>query len=220
LIEKNQKLSLLLAPPFDKTNLEPGYIKGYQPGVRENGGHYTHAAAWNVIAFARLGEGEKAFELFEYLNPINHIDQPDGVAIYKTEPYAVAADIYAGKYLGRGGWTWYTGAAGWMYRAMLEDILGFRKRDSQLFIEPCIPRSWPEFRIDYRYGSTLYHITVQNPDGVSRGVRQIEIAGQILTENRISLNDDGKAYQVRVVMGDTGSESPTMEHAVAEIKGS
>jgi cyclic beta-1,2-glucan synthetase len=220
LIDKNHKLSLLLDPPFDKTDLEPGYIKGYQPGVRENGGHYTHAAAWNVIAFSKLGEGEKAFELFKYLNPINHIDQPDGVSIYKTEPYAVAADIYAGKYLGRGGWTWYTGAAGWMYRAMLENILGFNKRDSQLFIEPCVPRSWPEFRIDYRYGSTIYHITVQNPDGVSRGVRQIEIAGQILTKNRISLKDDGKAYQVLVIMGDTGSESPTMEHAVAEIKGS
>jgi cyclic beta-1,2-glucan synthetase len=139
LVLKEKKLSLLLAPPFDKTPLDPGYIKGYQPGVRENGGQYTHAAAWNVIALAMLGEGDRAFEIFRYLNPINHTLNAEEIALYKTEPYAVAADIYAGKFTGRGGWTWYTGAAGWIYRAMLEYILGFKKRGAELSVETLHP---------------------------------------------------------------------------------
>jgi cyclic beta-1,2-glucan synthetase len=222
LIDKENQLSLLLTPPFDKSLLEPGYIKGYQPGVRENGGHYTHAAAWNVIAFAQLGEGTKAFELFEYLNPINHALGPDGVGVYKTEPYAVAADIYAGKYLGRGGWTWYTGAAGWMYRAMLESILGFKKQATHLFIEPCIPHSWGEFTMDYRCGSTLYQITVENPHSVSRGISAIEMDGKLLRTNYIDLLDDGKTYEVRIVLGGPASledsNEPTLSKADVGIK--
>jgi cyclic beta-1,2-glucan synthetase len=134
------------------------------------------------------------------LNPINHALDPAGVGIYRTEPYAVAADIYAGKYMGRGGWTWYTGAAGWMYRAMLESILGFKKRAARLFIEPCIPPGWGEFSIDYRFGSSLYHITVENPHAVTRGLSVIEIDGRLLRKKYIDLRADGKTYNVRVVL--------------------
>ena len=162
-------LVLLFTPPFDDTALDPGYIKGYLPGVRENGGQYTHAAVWSSIAFAVLGDGDRAAELFAMLNPINHARTGAGVHRYKVEPYVVAADVYAEPpHVGRGGWTWYTGSAGWMYRAGLEWILGFRLRGARLVIDPCIPRAWPGFEMVFRYRSARYEIVVENRDG-SRG---------------------------------------------------
>ena len=146
------------------TNLDPGYIKGYLPGVRENGGQYTHAAIWSMLAFAALGDGDKAGELFAILNPINHASTRAGVHRYKVEPYVVAADIYAEPpHVGRGGWTWYTGSAGWMYRAGIEWMLGFRLRGTRLYLDPCIPRTWRSFKIDFRYHSSRYEIVSRTP---------------------------------------------------------
>jgi cyclic beta-1,2-glucan synthetase len=202
LIRREEKLALLFAPPFDRTALDPGYIKGYPPGIRENGGQYTHAAAWSVIAFAALGEGDKAGELFSLLNPINHSSTRADVQRYKVEPYAVAADVYAvAPHVGRGGWTWYTGSAGWLYRAGLESILGFRVQGAFLLLDPCIPRAWPGFEIVYKYRSARYEIAVENPRGVSRGVASASLDGQALAEGRVPLADDGAVHKVRVVLG-------------------
>ena len=155
---------------------DPGYIKGYPPGVRENGGQYTHAAVWVVMALARLGSGDEAAELFHMLNPINHTRTPADVERYKAEPYVMAGDVYArAPHAGRGGWSWYTGSAGWMYRAGLESILGLRRRGDTFSIDPCIPSSWPDYEITWRVGGTRYLIAVSNPDrqcrGVARGAR-------------------------------------------------
>ena len=178
-------------------------LKGYPPGIRENGGQYTHAAIWSVMAFAELGEGDKAVDLFNLLNPIHHASRRAEVHKYKVEPYAVAADIYSElPHAGRGGWTWYTGAAGWLHRAGLEWILGFRKRGSALRIDPCIPRGWKGFEITYRHGRTLYRITVLNPKGVCRGVSRVSLDGTLLqSEALFPLSDDGREHQVQVVLG-------------------
>jgi cyclic beta-1,2-glucan synthetase len=203
LIRQDEQLALLFSPPFDKTHNDPGYIKGYLPGVRENGGQYTHAATWSVIAFARLGEGDKCFDLFNLLNPIQHASRRASAYRYKVEPYAVAADVYsAPAHVGRGGWTWYTGAAGWLYRAGLESILGFRKRGSALAIDPCIPRVWTQFEIVYRFGASAYRITVENPDRVCRGVSSINLDGTALSpEALVPLSDDGREHRIQVVLG-------------------
>ena len=204
LIRRDDGLALLFTPPFDQTPLDPGYIKGYPPGIRENGGQYTHAAVWSVMAFAMLGDGDKAGELFSLLNPINHASTPDAVERYKVEPYVVCADLYStAPHVGRGGWTWYTGSAGWMYRAGLEEILGFHLRGAALFLDPCIPKTWPSFKIAFRYRSARYDIVVENPGGVCRGVVQAELDGVALSENeaRIPLADDGATHRVRVVLG-------------------
>jgi cyclic beta-1,2-glucan synthetase len=203
LVRRVDGLVLLLTPPFADTSLEPGYIKGYVPGVRENGGQYTHAAIWSAIAFAALGDGDKAAELFAMLNPINRARTEADVQRYKVEPYVVAADVYAEPpHVGRGGWTWYTGSAGWMYRAGLESILGFRLRGARLAVDPCIPRAWPGFDLVFRYRSTRYDIGVENPRGVSRGVSSVEVDGVALAgEGSIMLADDGKPHRVRIVLG-------------------
>jgi cyclic beta-1,2-glucan synthetase len=203
LVRRADGLVLLFTPPFDDTSLEPGYIKGYVPGVRENGGQYTHAAIWSVIAFAALGDGDVASDLFAMLNPINHARTLAAVQRYTVEPYVVAADVYAEReHIGRGGWTWYTGSAGWMYRAGLESILGLRQRGTQLLIDPCIPRAWPGFEMVFRYRSARYDIVVENPHGVSRGVRSFEIDGAGLdTGFGLMLADDGKRHRVRIVLG-------------------
>ena len=157
----------------------PGYIQGYLPGVRENGGQYTHAAVWAVLAFAALGDGDKAGQLFSMLNPIHHGSTRADIQRYKVEPYVMAGDIYAAApHIGRGGWTWYTGAAGWMYRAGVEWILGFRLRGTTLFMDPCIPRDWPEFDLSFRYHSARYDVQVENPNHVSRGVQSVEVDGK------------------------------------------
>ncbi|MCZ6599900.1 MAG: hypothetical protein O7A07_03585 [Acidobacteria bacterium] len=204
LVRIDERLLLLFAPPFDKTPRDPGYIKGYVPGIRENGGQYTHAAVWSVMAFAALGEGDRAFDLFNLLSPIHHASNRAQVDRYKVEPYAVAADIYSQPpHVGRGGWTWYTGAAGWLYRAGLESILGFRKKGSTLKMDPCIPRHWKGFDITYQHGETVYRITVENPQSVCRGVSSITLDGVPLAAGAaIPLSGSGGEHHVQVVMGD------------------
>ncbi|MDH3421612.1 MAG: hypothetical protein OEN00_01375, partial [Gemmatimonadota bacterium] len=203
LVREEDQLLLLFSPPFDETPLDPGYIKGYPPGIRENGGQYTHAAIWSVMAFAQLGEGDKSFHLFDLLNPIRHASRRASAHRYKVEPYVVAADVYsAPSNVGRGGWTWYTGAAAWLYRAGVESILGFRKRGSTLLIDPCVPREWKGFEIDYRHGETLYRIEVENPNGVCRGVSSVSLDGTSLQAGGpVPLADDGLEHRVRVVLG-------------------
>jgi cyclic beta-1,2-glucan synthetase len=203
LVRPESGLLLLFSPPFDRTPLDPGYIKGYVPGIRENGGQYTHAAIWSVAAFAMLGEGDKATELFNLLNPIHHARGLEDLHRYKVEPYVIAADVYSEPpHEGRGGWTWYTGAAGWLYRAGLEWILGFQKRGSGLRIDPCIPRGWEGFEIAYRHGDTDYRITVENPRGVCRGVSQVSLDETVLQGGAlVPLVDDGGRHQIRVVLG-------------------
>ena len=196
-------LVLLFTPPFDKTEQDPGYIKSYPPGVRENGGQYTHAAIWSVIAYAMLGEGDQAAEMLRILNPINRTATRTGVYAYKVEPYVLSADIYAEPpHVRRGGWTWYTGAAGWFYRAGLEWILGLQVRADHLVFDPCIPRAWRSYSIIYQHKNTRYEITVENPNGVERGIVTIELDGESqLNGNSITLQDDGQVHQIRVVLG-------------------
>ncbi|SEE70310.1 cyclic beta-1,2-glucan synthetase [Rhizobiales bacterium GAS188] len=204
LIRPEDRLALLFAPPFDKTPLDPGYIKGYPPGIRENGGQYTHAALWSVMAFAALGEGDQAVDLFSLLNPINHARTRADLLRYKVEPYVVAADIYATPpHIGRGGWTWYTGSAGWMQRAGIESILGLHIDAGFLRLDPCISKAWRSFEMTLRHGSARYEILVENPDGVSRGVLCVELDGTAITERpwRVALLDDGGIHRVRVRLG-------------------
>jgi cyclic beta-1,2-glucan synthetase len=204
LIYAQDELVLLFTPPFDKTTLDPGYIKGYLPGVRENGGQYTHAAVWCVMAYATLGDGAKAADLFALLNPVNHAATRAGVHTYKVEPYVLAADIYAvAPHIGRGGWTWYTGSAGWMYRAGIEAILGLRKRGHNLEINPCIPPAWRGLTINYRHGTSRYEIMIENPQAVSCGIAHFELDGAPLNvaHMQLPLLDDGNTHHVRVVLG-------------------
>ncbi len=204
LVRRGDGLVLLFTPPFDRSDVDPGYVKGYLPGVRENGGQYTHGAIWSVLAFASLGDGDKAGELFSILNPINHASTRAGVHRYKVEPYVMAADVYSEPpHVGRGGWTWYTASAGWMYQAGLESILGFHLRGATLAIEPCIPRAWPRYEVDFLYHSSRYEIAVENPHGVSRGVVSVELDGQPLggADVRIPLADDGATHRVTVTLG-------------------
>jgi cyclic beta-1,2-glucan synthetase len=207
LVRRTDDVILLLTPPFDHTALEPGYIKAYVPGVRENGAQYTHAAVWTVIAFAELGDGDKAAELFTMLNPITHSATPDDVQKYRVEPYVVAGDIYSeAPHVGRGGWTWYTGSAGWLYRAGIEWILGVRVHGSRLMINPCIPSEWPGFTVALRYRSAHYDIVVENPNGVCRGVAMLELDGIALADRTgILLADDGRSHRMRAVIG-TGTQ--------------
>lgn len=204
LVRRDEGLVLLFTPPFDQTPLEPGYIKGYPPGIRENGSQYTHAAIWSVLAFAMLGDGDKATELFSILNPINHSSTLADARRYKVEPYVVCADIYAAApHVGRGGWTWYTGSAGWMYRAGIEWILGFRLKGAALLLDPCVPKTWPRFELIFRYHTTQYEISVENPHNVNRGVSHAELDGVIVPEKplQFKLMDDGKTHGIRIILG-------------------
>jgi len=202
LVKEADQMILLFTPPFDKSAHDPGYIKGYLPGIRENGGQYTHAAIWTAWAFAKLGQGDRAAELFRMLNPISHADTPGKAARYKVEPYVVAADIYGvPPHVGRGGWTWYTGSSGWMYRLGIEAILGITRVGNALKFNPCIPRDWKGFKVDYRFGNTHYKISVKNPNGVNRGIQQVLLDGVQLSDGLIPLVDDGLQHEVRVVMG-------------------
>jgi cyclic beta-1,2-glucan synthetase len=205
LVRRDDGLVLLLTPPFDRTVPDPGYIQAYPAGIRENGGQYTHAAAWSVIAFAMLGDGDKAFEIFSILNPVNRALTPAAVQRYKVEPYVVAADVYSEPpHVGRGGWTWYTGSAAWMYRAGLEWLLGCRVRGGSLYIDPCIPKHWPGFQVSLRFGATRYEVAVENPGGVNRGLASLQLDGEALPpgEGRIPLVDDGRTHRVRAVLAD------------------
>jgi cellobiose phosphorylase len=202
LVRRDGRAILLLTPPFDTSALDPGYIKGYIPGIRENGGQYTHAALWTVMAIAKLGSGDEAVELFHLINPVNHTRTPGALARYQAEPYVVAADVYAHpQHTGRGGWTWYTGSAAWMYRAALESILGIEKRGDTISLNPCIPASWPEFSVTIRTRRGTCEITVENPDRVCRGVREVELDGVAVDARAIPLPDDDGTHHVRAVMG-------------------
>lgn len=209
LIRDDEKLALLFTPPFDRTPLDPGYVKAYPPGIRENGGQYTHGAIWSVFAFAKLGEGDRAASLFSLINPISHSSTPDAITRYKVEPYAACADVYSvAPHVGRGGWTWYTGSAALLYRAGLEAILGFRLQGDALVIDPCLPSSWPGYEIVFRYRGarslTRYEIVVENPHRVSRGVIETELDGVPLSQRApIRLADDGGVHRIRVVLGET-----------------
>ena len=202
LVRPADGLVLLATPPFDQTARDPGYLKGYPPGVRENGGTYMHAAMWVAWACADLGWGDDAHAMFCMLNPIVRSDTREKMARYEVEPYVVAADISAqASRLGQGGWTWYTGSAAWMYRLGVERILGLRRIGAALQIDPCIPARWPAYWIDYRFGRSTYRIEVANPDGVARGVREVHLDGTLLPDGRIPLMDDGAAHDVRVRLG-------------------
>ena len=204
LISRGSEMLLLLNPPFDRSAQDPGYIKGYPPGVRENGGQYTHAAVWIVMALAKLGSGDEATEFFHMLNPINHGRTAADVARYKTEPYVMAGDVYArAPHAGRGGWSWYTGSAGWMYRAGVESILGLRRRGDTFVIDPCIPSSWPQYKIDWRFLGSRYEITVCNPARRCRGVANATLDGAPVDASAIPLLNDGRTHDVQIVLGDT-----------------
>ncbi len=198
LVRKKDKLIQLLDPPFDKSDLNPGYIKGYVPGVRENGGQYTHAAIWTTMAFAALGDSKRAWELFNMINPINHARTAEDVSVYKVEPYVVAADVYAlAPHTGRGGWTWYTGSASWMYRLIVESLLGIRLNVDKLSFVPCLPADWKEFQIHYRYRETVYHITVlQSPDFT--GEQTVTVDSVLQNDNTITMVDDRRDHSVEV----------------------
>jgi cellobiose phosphorylase len=200
LVRRDIGLIQLLDPPFDKSQPNPGYIKGYVPGVRENGGQYTHAAIWTIMAFAALGDNERVWELFSLINPINHGSSARAIKTYKVEPYVAAADVYAvSPHNGRGGWTWYTGSAGWMYHFILESLLGLRLEGNRLSLNPCVPAEWPSFKIRYRFGATLYHIHVaQTHTGVE--TTRISLDGTALPDDIILLQDDGQPHQVEVLL--------------------
>ena len=201
LVRQDAKLIMLLTPPFDRGTHDPGYIQGYLPGVRENGAQYTHAALWAVLATALQGRGDRAFELYQMINPITHADSVDDVATYKVEPFVVAADVYTAEgHVGRGGWTWYTGSASWLYRVGLEAILGFTKRGETIGMNPCIPATWKEFSLEYRHGGSNYAIRVLNPSGVESGVVSISVDG-VNAEGVIRLFNDGQRHEVTVTMG-------------------
>lgn len=202
LVRPDDKLVLLFTPPFDVSEPSPGYIRGYPPGVRENGGQYTHAALWLAMAFARKGDGDRAGEILRILNPVEHAREVPDVWRYMLEPYVIAADIYRVEgHLGQGGWSWYTGSAAWMYRVWTEEMLGLRKRGERLFIDPVIPQAWDGFRAELRHGEALYAIEVQNPDRISRGVLWIELDGRHLKEGYVPLEDEPVKHIVRVRMG-------------------
>ncbi|MBC7574509.1 MAG: cyclic beta 1-2 glucan synthetase, partial [Herminiimonas sp.] len=195
LVRADAALVQLLAPPFDHAEPNPGYIKGYLPGVRENGGQYTHAAVWAGMAYAALGDANRAWQLYQMLMPINHADSAAAVLRYKTEPYVLASDVYAyPPHTGRGGWTWYTGSAGWMYRYCLESLLGLRVQGDQLCLAPCIPPDWEGFALQYRYRETLYAISVH----ITTGTPQITLDGQPQDGPMLTLIDDGQTHQVEL----------------------
>jgi cyclic beta-1,2-glucan synthetase len=193
---------LLFEPPFDKSDPSPGYIKGYPPGVRENGGQYTHAALWMAMAMVRKGDGERAVQLLRMINPIEHARDAQAAWHYGIEPYVVAADVYRlpGR-VGQGGWSWYTGSAAWMYRAWVEEVLGFKVQGDQIRMNPVIPANWPGFRLSYRHGETLYEIQVENPQGCGPGVAWVEMDGQRLTDGVIPLEQSLVKHRVVVRMG-------------------
>jgi cyclic beta-1,2-glucan synthetase len=181
---------------------DPGYIKGYLPGIRDNGGQYTHAAIWTVIALARLGMGDEAMELFHMLNPINHMRTVEDTDRYRAEPYVVAADVYAHPmHIGRGGWTWYTGSAGWMYQAAIQALLGLRRHGATMSLSPCIPRVWPQYTLEWTVGRTRYRFLVSNPGYRSRGIGTATLDGTDVDAAAIPIVDDGEVHEVVIVIG-------------------
>lgn len=200
LVRREHALIQLLDPPFDKSELNPGYIKGYVPGVRENGGQYTHGAIWAAMAFAALGDSERMWELLSMINPVNHAGSPEGIAIYKVEPYVASADVYAlPPHTGRGGWTWYTGSAGWMYRLIVESLLGVRLEVDKLRFAPCLPSDWKAFKMHYRYRETVYHIAVLQPQ-TGNGEMSVTVDGVEQPDKAVPLVDDHREHSVEVII--------------------
>jgi len=198
LVRRDHGLIQLLEPPFDKSTLDPGYIKGYVPGVRENGGQYTHGAIWTVMAFAALGDGRRAWELFDMINPVRHASSEAAIATYKVEPYVVAADVYAvAPHTGRGGWTWYTGSAGWMYRLIVESLLGLKLEVDKLRFTPCLPAEWETFKLRYRYRETVYQITVAQTRAADERTR-VTVDGIEQRDEAVPLVDDCLEHAVEV----------------------
>jgi len=199
LVRRKDGLIQLFDPPFDTSALNPGYIKGYIPGVRENGGQYTHGAIWTAMAFALLGEHDRAWELFSMLNPVHHGGTPRHIATYKVEPYVVAADVYAlAPHTGRGGWTWYTGAAGWMYRLLIETLLGVNREGDRLRLSPRMSKTWTTYKIHYRYRQTVYHITITRLAADATGENRLTLDGQEQSGATFPLRDDRQEHAVRM----------------------
>jgi cyclic beta-1,2-glucan synthetase len=207
LVRRKDALIQLLDPPFDKSDLDPGYIKGYVPGVRENGGQYTHGAIWTVMAFAALGDSRRAWELLAMINPVNHAATPEAIATYKVEPYVVAADVYAvSPHTGRGGWTWYTGSAGWMYRLIVESLLGLRLEVDELRFVPCLPAHWKSFKVHYRYRETVYHIAVEGTEAAA-GETSVTVDGLEQHDQIVRVVDDHQEHSVEVRIGTAQTET-------------
>ena len=222
LVKRGDDMVLLFTPPFNASVPDPGYIQGYLPGVRENGAQYTHAAAWCVIAYAMLGDGDRAFELFTMLNPINHASTRGGAHRYKVEPYVVAGDVYSEPpHVGRGGWSWYTGAAGWLSRAGIEYVLGIRVQGSHVRVAPCIPRDWAGYTVRYRRGGTTYVIRVENPARISAGAVDIDVDGKRIAGDRFPATDDGCEHRVDVRLRepDAAIDKPVAHAREAQVAG-
>jgi cellobiose phosphorylase len=200
LVRRDDALIRLLAPPFDKSDQYPGYIRGYAPGVRENGGQYTHGAIWAVMAFAALGDARRAWELMDIINPINHGRTIQDVATYRVEPYVVAADVYAtAPHIGRGGWSWYTGSAGWMYRLIVESLLGVDVTADKLRLSPCLPADWKELKLRYRYRETTYAVTLSQTENADRKLA-VWLDGDLQHDDAIPLVNDLVAHCAHVVL--------------------
>jgi cyclic beta-1,2-glucan synthetase len=199
LVRKEDGIIQLFNPPFDKSNLNPGYIKGYVPGVRENGGQYTHAAIWLVMAFAAIGNRKRTWDLLQMINPVNRTSSKDKIAKYKTEPYVIAADVYAEpKHKGQGGWTWYTGSAGWMYQLIIHSVIGLKKEGNTLSFAPCFPEEWNTFTVHYRHLNTVYDIVVTQNGGTDS---MMVIADEVKQENNmITLSDDGAKHNIQIIL--------------------
>ncbi len=201
LVDRENKIIKLFDPAFDKGKVNPGYIKAYPPGIRENGGQYTHAATWFIMAEAILGFGDKAVEFAEIINPINHTKTKDEAKKFKLEPYILPADVYSNKdLLGRGGWNWYTGSSSWYFKVVIEYILGLKIKDGYLYIEPCISKNWKEYEIKYKYKTSLYNIKVKNSNSKNTGVTKFILNNDEITEKRVLLQDNGKINNIEIVM--------------------
>lgn len=201
LVDKENGIIKLLDPPFNNGKFKPGYIKSYLPGVRENGGQYTHAAIWAIIALVKLGFGDKGTEYFRMINPIEHSRTREEAIKYKIEPYVIAGDVYGAENLaGRGGWSWYTGSSSWFYKAGIEYILGLKIDKMYLKVEPCIPSDWKEYSIKYRYKTSIYNIKVKNPNSKQNGVEKFTLNGNEIEEKKIKLVDDGSINEIEIIM--------------------
>jgi cellobiose phosphorylase len=203
-VKREAGLVQLLDPPFDTSALDPGYIRGYVPGVRENGGQYTHGAIWAAMAFAALRDSERAWDVMRLINPINHADTAEKIATYRAEPYVVAADVYAvSPHTGRGGWTWYTGSAGWMYRLILESLLGIRRDEDRLTFAPCLPTAWPSCEVVYRFGETTYQIGMRQERAAVAGIT-VTLDGELQAQRAVALVNDRHTHVVDVRIGCVG----------------
>lgn len=199
LVDRENKIIKLFDPPFDKSQINPGYIKAYPAGIRENGGQYTHAATWLIIAETLLGFGDKAVEFAEMINPVEHSKTRDEAKKFKLEPYVISADIYSNKDLaGRGGWNWYTGSSGWYFRTIIEFILGLKIKNGYLYVEPCISKNWKEYEIQYKYKKTIYNIVVKNNNTKNTGVERFIVNGEEAKEKKVLLCNDGKIYNIQI----------------------